>query len=216
MKRFLQKLDLPIAELSKIIDEMSWPRAKRIYLAFSPREDYVSDEHDNEVSELLYRRMCRIEQPKFKPNDESRVIRVANKATNDEVKRIVAEQMKDGDAPKFVLENNGKLRGFAVSDSLIIAGVAGEVEEAFEIEIRALEANLQLLSHDDFRVVEKCWADLSAMMAEAKVPDLEIADMFLMATPFDEGRVSYPAWSHDRQRVSQIDWDDCAWLMAKL
>ena len=51
MKRFLQKLDLPIAELSKIIDEMSWPRAKRIYLAFSPREDYVSDEHDKEVSE---------------------------------------------------------------------------------------------------------------------------------------------------------------------
>lgn len=216
MKRFLQQLDLPMAELSKIIDGMSWPRARKIYLAFTPREDYVSDEHDEEVAELLYKRMCRIEQPKFKPHDESRVIRVANQATDDEVKRIVAEQMNDGDAPKFVLENNGKLRGFAVSDSLIIVGVAGEMEEAYEIEMRAQEANLRLLSGNDFMVVEKWWNDLSAMMTEAKVPDLEEADRFLLATTPNVLHYTYPTWLHDEQRSSRVDWNSYAWLMAKL
>ena len=65
-------------------------------------------------------------------------------------------------------------------------------------------------------VVEKWWNDLSAMMTEAKVPDLEDADRFLLATIPNALHYTYPTWLHDEQRSSRVDWNSYAWLMAKL
>ncbi len=83
-------LDLPVAELRKEIEEMPWPRAKEVYSEFEPRDCYLVGEHDKEVAELLYRRMCAIELPQFQPTDETRVIRVANQVSNGAIKCIVA------------------------------------------------------------------------------------------------------------------------------
>lgn len=216
MKEFMKMLDLPVAVLRKEIEEMPWPRAKEIYSKFESRSrGYQVCEHDKEVAELLYRRMCTIELPQFQPTDETRVIRVANQVSNGAIKCIVAELMGESRKPKFVVEKNGNLRGFALSASLIIAGTAYEFEKAFEIAKRALDAEYLLPTSEDCQVIEQHWAELSEMMDEAKVPDLENAEMLLLASPIGEN-LSYPVWQHKECQASRVDWDDWAKFMAKL
>ncbi len=123
--------------------------------------------------------------------------------------------MGESRKPKFVIEKDGNLRGFALSADLVIAGTAYEFEKAFEIEKRAIDAEYLLPTSEDCKVIEQHWTELSEMMDEANIPNLENAEMLLLACPIG-CNLSYPVWQHKECRTSRVYWDDWAKFMAKL
>lgn len=71
-----------------------------------------------------------------------------------------------------MIEKSGRLRGFALSSVLVIAGITPVNLFAKDIQSAAAKCNLRLTAEDDVPYIMSCRDELSAMMNEAGVPDL--------------------------------------------
>ena len=135
-------------------------------------------EHDEKVGELLESRLLGIEQPILPPAwlllHANRLIEVECGADVQRVKEAV--RLKYCGAPCFVVEQNGRLRGFALSDKLIIAGVSSVSFGLAEVQRKMEKTGMSFLSREDSHCLEKHIGLVNQMMEAADVPTL--ATMF--------------------------------------
>mgnify|MGYP003210302589 FL=1 len=139
-------------------------------------------EHDEKVGELLESRLLGIEQPILPPAwlllHANRLIEVECGADVQRVKEAV--RLKYCGAPCFVVEQNGRLRGFALSDKLIIAGVSSVSFGLAEVQRKMEKTGMSFLSREDSHCLEKHIGLVNQMMEAAGVPTL--ATMFRWIT----------------------------------
>lgn len=92
---------------------------------FIPR---AGSQKDEEILQITWQKLIKIEQPNvcaaFISEHKDCIIWVDFRASNQTVKKVVAQKYSSMSRPCFVLETTGKLRGFALSENFVIAGTA--------------------------------------------------------------------------------------------
>lgn len=159
-------------------------QVKERFVPFAFGEEAV---HDNKIVELLSDRLTQVEQTVFTENflrnNSSRVIFVDDGAPNGRVKEIV-KIYYNGNV-KFVVEESGKLRGFALSQDLILVGrVWVKVTPQYALSLVERQG-VRLLNREDSAVVEKNLPSLVKMMEEAEVPTLRDVLLWLLENAKD-------------------------------
>lgn len=201
----------------KRIEALPWQEVLEIMGRFVPRAYEPWRQHDDELWRLFRQRLLRIEQPLFRPDLRlygGRLLRVEDGSSNDYIKEEAALHLTQFDEPRFVVEDCGRLRGFALSPQLVIAGTAAVSSFPETVEKKAREFGYFLLTEADAVCVEKHWKTLCRMMTMAGVPSLQGVNHFqLQAEP---AYSDYPVWHHVRRCVSFIEDDDYSVFLAKL
>lgn len=169
----------------------------------------------NQINSWFMQRLTSIEFPivrEAKLSDE-KIIYVNENDGVEAIKKKVCLEF-DG-SPAIVLEKGGRLRGFAISEKLIIAGVAQCGTFPKLVYQRASEQGLKLLSAEDARLTEDCLAVLNRMMKKAEVPTLVGVRYWLLDfVPSDS--LMLATWDFRiSNRDGYIEEDDLACLLAK-
>lgn len=173
-------------------------------------------DHDKQVEELLRRRLLRIEQPvlsaKLIKRFSDRIITVADDAASSEVYAAVREQYAGRLC--YVIEKSGRLRGFALSSVLVIAGITPVNMFAKDIQSAAAKCNLRLTAEDDVPYIMSCRDELSAMMNEAGVPDFDGVFRWLLTGRAENGE--FTVWYPYAGEFSRIGGNDSSRMLVKI
>lgn len=217
VERLSYSWDDGLSVWQKRIEEMPWQEAQKIMSGFSPRAYEPWRQHDDELWKLLWQRLFCIEQPVFQPDLMSyggMLLRVEDGSSNDYIKEEAELHLRPFEKPRFVVEDCGRLRGFALSPQLVIAGVTAVSAFPAAVEKKAQEFGYSLLTEADAVCLEKHWDALCRMMAMAGVPSLQGINAFQLRSA--DSYPDYPVWHHMRRCFSFIEDDDCSVLLAKL
>lgn len=176
-------------------------------------------EKDDEIWNLLCQRLIQIEQPVvsvcFINEYSDRIIWVDCQVSNQMVKNVVAQKYSSINKPCFVLETSGKLRGFALSEKLVIAGASAIAVFPHAAVKKVMSLNLSFLTKEDSSLVETNFWELNQMMRQVSVPgccsDWMIADEGKMPNnPYEGYDVHHP------NRFTYYEHDDFTIIFAKL
>lgn len=192
---------------------MSWQEALKVRNNFVPRAYEPWKRHDEELWNLLWQRLFRIEQPYLTLYDEM-LLRVKDGSSNDYIKEEAALHLTQFDKPRFVMEDCGRLRGFALSPQLVIAGITSVSAFSHAVEKKAREFGYSLLTKADALCLEKHWDTLCRMMSMAGVPSLQGITAFQLQA--ENAYDDYPVWHHMEKRSFCVEFDDCSRLLARL
>ena len=155
-----QKIPHEDASLKKwqdFADRCDWKRVAEAQAKFIPRayEPYV--QHDDEVWRILHKRLLQFELPvlmsSFIQENVERFIFVEDGASFSRIKDEVYHFHVAICSPRFVVEECGKLRGFALSGELVIVGVALAGTHPENVEKLIQGQGLQLLTREDSKCV---------------------------------------------------------------
>ena len=172
----------PFVVWEKWIESADWCRVYKCWL----NRNYLQDEYGRpiyfgRVLSLLKLRLQDIQRPVL-PDEffakHHNVLVIKSSLTFANIVADVEAQMTHKMRPHFVVDEKHKLVGFALTPTLIIAGVS--VLRMFPHE--ALEVikkgGFRLLSKEDAALVSRQKDILSEMMKEAQVPDLSDVKSF--------------------------------------
>lgn len=200
--------------------KMSWQDAMELWRKYVPRGYKPWMQHDEELWQMFCARLFRIEQPVLKPDFDSWghiLFQVADGSSNAKIKEAVALGLMDEDGPKIVMEACGRLRGFALSPQLVIAGVTATSAFPRTVLRQARIFQYSLLTEEDVVCVETHWEELESMMALTGVPTIRRLNYFqLQPESKSEWNDAYPVWDHRLKKSYCIEHDDYAVLLAKL
>ena len=219
-----QKIPHEDASLKKwqdFADRCDWKRVAEARAKFIPRayEPYV--QHDDEVWWILYRRLLQFELPvltsSFIQENVERFIFVEDGASFSRIKDEVYHFHVAICSPRFVVEECGKLRGFALSGELVIVGVALAGTHPENVEKLIQGQGLQLLTREDSKCVEANLPTLIKMMKEVEVPSLEGMAEWMIAQPENQAADMYEIYDlRHPERIGHIEDDDTTCLLGKL
>lgn len=169
----------------------------------------------NQIDNWFMLRLTSIEFPIVRESKlfDEKIIYVNENDGAEAIKKKVCLEF-DG-SPAIVLAKGGRLRGFALSEKLIIAGVAQCGTFPKFVYQRASEQGLKLLSAEDARLTENYLTVLNRMMQKAEVPTLIGVRYWLLDyNPSD--CFSFATWDfRTSNRDGYIEEDDLACLLAK-
>lgn len=222
IKKFFSVKEVPLQDKSvdvfkTIIEEMPWQEVLAFKEKFVPREGDPWEWHDRELSSLLRKRLFRLELPVFYfgEEDKKQVLWVNQNASSRAIKDLVAREMTSEDSPKFVVEECGKVRGFALSPTLIVVGCALVYAAPEKIIEQAKMLGVFLPTKEDASLIGQNQAKLNYMMQKVGVPSLAKVSSFLLASD-TKNSWDFPIWILSCARNSSIEWDDMTFLLAKM
>lgn len=207
--------DDPLDVWRERLEKMSWQEALEYRCKFVPRGYWPWEEHDQVLWEVLSERLFRIEQPIFRPDLSAyahKLLVVANGCSDEKIKKFVEHGLVDAE-PKIVIELCGRLRGFALSPQLVIAGITAVSSFPRDVLRKVRNSPYSLLTEADAVCVQAHWDELEHLMSWAGVPGIQGLNYFLLQ---GEGDFEYPVWSHELKSVSFMEHDDYSALLAKL
>ena len=114
----------------------------------------------------------------------------------------------------YVIEKSGRLRGFALSSVLVIAGITPVNLFAKDIQSAAAKCNLRLTAEDDVPYIMSCRDELSAMMNEAGVPDFDGVFRWLLTGRAENGE--FTVWYPYAGEFSRIGGNDSSRMLVKI
>ena len=206
----------PVDVFRAAIEEMSWQKVLEFKENFIPRGNDPWAWHDRELSSLLWRRLFRLEQPVFHfDNDKDQIFKVASGLSRREIKDLIAREMTPAEAPKFVVEDSGKVRGFALAPTLVVVGCVPICTTPEKIIKNAGKLGVHLPTEEDAILIDKNREKLNQMMLRVGVPSLVNVSSFLLASSA-RNNWDFPVWILSCARKSSIEWDDMTFLLAKM
>lgn len=209
----------PIEEWRNFVNQAGWRQVAQIRSKFIPCAFGEEGKRDKQICDAMWERLFRIEQPvldyDFLRSNADKIIFVGQHASNDCIKHDV--RFSYAGEVKFVVEKGGKLRGFALAEDLILAGVTccGAYPDG-ALKWTA-EQGFHLLSREDSRRVEEVLPVLSEMMDAVDVPSLRDVFMWMLAVPDGQIGDPYECYSLRREdRFSYVEFDDPVIVVCKL
>ncbi len=208
----------PVKDWQKFVDNNDWQIVYNVWSDFRLRgyEPYVM--HDKQVERLLWNRLFRIEQPvlngSFLKRCFRQIIFVENGADNAEIKNVVRQEYMMG-APQYVVEKNGKLRGFCLSPDLIIVGITPVLLPVGEMQQEVGKRNLFLTNQDDALRITLCRDKLSKMMKKAGVPSFNGVYCWMIETDPERDK-EFQIWRPDAEQSFWVGNSDFSPMLAKL
>ena len=209
--------DAPIDLCKSEIEKMSWREALRCRGQFMPRVYRPWAIHDKILEHIFWERLFRLELPILNLSEEDRkqVLWVNQGASSQEIRDLVACEMNADDDPKLVVEYDGKLRGFALSPSLIVVGRTVTFACPGTIWKYVSKWNVQLPTEDDATLLMRRWNKLQGLMQKVGVPDLQEMDNFLLSSPYLKGK-GYHIWLTKYATLYHAGGETPVFLLAKL
>lgn len=205
----------------RFVQQEDWTLIYAVYCHFVPRADVPYWEHNRAIHELLCERLLGFEYPVlpewFLTKNKPLIIWVNDNAAVEQVKSKVRNCYAEKSSPWYVVEKSGRLRGFALSADLIIAGVTPIAVFPHYLLETVERLGVSLLSRADSRFVEKYRPALIAQMREAEVPSLEKVCFWMLA--LKKGQAGDPYECYDLERTNRryyIEHDDFSVLLGKL
>lgn len=195
-----------------------WRKVAQVKERFIPIAFGDEAIHDNKIVRMLSERLVQVEQPvfteRFLRNNSDRIIFVEDGAPSDRVKEVVRIYFNGN--IKFVVEEDGKLRGFALTQDLILAGRAWlKITPQYALE-QAKKQSLHFLSREDSAIVERNLAVLIKMMGEAEVPTLRDVMSWMVACA-DNCADMYDCYDlRHGKRLGSAELDDLVIMVCKL
>ena len=163
----------PFPTWEKFIKNTNW---KVLYDCFGEFKTRFGNSKDRDVCNMLYERLYQIEYPIISDNiveaNKDKIIWVSENSSDDQIKEEVARVWAQKKCTCFVLEKTKKLKGFALSETLIICGISATwvfPQVAFE---KCTEWSKKLLTKEDSVLLEKEIKTLNSMMEEIDVPSI--------------------------------------------
>jgi len=213
--------DDPIEIWQMFVENVNWQDVYDVRVKFIPRAYGSYAKHDDAILDLLWRRLFRMEQPVmrsgFWASQAGNVIEVENDAAAMSIKAVVSSVNIPFSAPKYVVERCGKLRGFAVSPQLILAGVTAISSFPYAVIAAAEKMKVKLLTREESQVVEENLSRLTDMMGDVGVPLLNRNEWMLQPTQEDVRIGSYETYNlRHPKRFGYLEHDDFSVLLAKL
>lgn len=199
-------------EVATLIEKSDWKTIFNIVKTFIKR---AGSQHDQQVWKMLTDRLCQTEHPilsdKFVNKHSSEIIWVETLATDEEIKKAVADKWNTPPKnPAYVLRKNHQLVGFALSQKLIIDGVTSLLVYASHIGNIVKSWRKSLLTKTDSKLVEKHFDILNLMMEEADVPQIRFKHWMISTGDYDGYNINHP------KRYTYYEDDDCSLILAKL
>lgn len=211
--------DASVEEWRNFINRAGWRQVAQIRSKFVPFAFGEEGKRDEQICNAMWERLFRIEQPvldyDFLRSNADKIIFVGQCASNDCIKHDV--RLSYAGEVKFVVEKGGKLRGFALSEDLILAGVTGCSGFPVSALKKTAEWGFYLLSREDSRRVEEVLPVLSEMMDAVDVPSLRDVFVWMLAVPDGQIGDPYECYSLRREdRFSYAEFDDPVVAVCKL
>lgn len=214
-KKMPSKAD-SLSDWEKFINTHHWKEVMYVCAKFIP--EYGS-EKDNKIWGLLCDRLTQIEQPIVSPEfiykNSGKIIWVEENLSAQEVKNLVARYDVQIKYPCFVIETSGKLRGFALSPNLVVAGFSATSTYPILAIKKVKSSRLAFLTKKDSEAVEECFVELNNMMVDAGVPGCNYQ---WMIAP-EKGEMKDPYEGYDVYHVNRLTYyedDDYTVIFAKL
>lgn len=209
-------VNAPVREWQRFADGNDWHVVYEAWVNWVERGYEPNIDHDMMIETLLCRRLRQIEQPVlsegFMERFSEQIISVADKASSDEVRKTVRERYAGSLC--YVVEQSGRLRGFALSSELIIVGITPLALFAGDILPLAENMNLRLTDESDTECIMKCRSRLNEMMENVDVPGFDGVFCWLVETKADgEGFV---AWYPYAGRFLCVDGYDSSRMLVKI
>ncbi len=223
-KRETRKIEVPIPSINapiekwqNFVDSNEWPIVYKAWNDFSPRGYEPYTVHDKEVGNLLWTRLFRIEQPilgrGFLKRHSRQIIFVDCDVDSETIKENVRQAYIG--VPQYVVEKNGKLRGFCLSSELIVAGITLVLLPVSEMQREVRKRNLFLTNQDDAIRITLCRNKLSQMMKKAGVPSFSGVYYWIIKTSLG-GDEEFQIWRPDAEQSSFAGNSDFSPMLAKL
>lgn len=207
----------PVEEWQNFVDNNEWPIVYKARNNFRPRGYEPYTEHDKAVENLLWKRLFRIEQPVlsrgFLKRHCRQIILVDCDADSGTIKEN-ARQSYMG-APQYVVEKNGKLRGFCLSPELIIAGITPVLLPVGKMQQEVGKRNLFLTNQDDALRITLCRDKLNKMMKKTGVPSFSGVYCWMIKTGLESDR-GFLIWRPDAEQSFWVGNSDFSPMLAKL
>lgn len=208
----------PIEKWRDFSKTANWKIVSKVFWNFIPAAYGEKEEYAFAIWGMLLKRLTQFELPRltsdFLRQNAENCLFVENGASPFDIKMLCEEFCKDKDFPKFVVEGNGNLRGFAICRNLIIVGVTVERMPPHLIIDAVSRQGLSLLNQREAKHVEAVMPKLAEMMTDAQVPNLENVD-FWMLKPKSNGK-SYEVWDRWRNNLNSIAFNDRSVIVAKI
>ncbi len=209
-------VNAPVEEWQQFADGNDWQFVYDAWINCIIRGYEPYADHDKQVEELLRKRLWRIEQPtlstKLIRRFSDRIITVADGAAASEVYAAVQKQYAGRLC--YVIEKGGRLRGFALSSVLVIAGLTSVNLLAKDIQTAAAECNLRLTDEDDVPYIMSCRDELSAMMNKAGVPGFDGVFRWLLTGKAENE--TFTVWYPYAGEFSRIGSNDSSRMLVKI
>ena len=208
--------DAPLNEWVQYINTHSWKDVLHLRAKFIMR---AGSQKDEEIWHMMCQKLMQIERPvvsdDFITKHKDRIIRVDSFASNQTVKNTVAKKYAAINKPCFIVEQSGTLRGFALSENLVIAGVSAIEVFPHAAVKKVLSLELEFLTREDSALVETNFFELNQMMVAANVPGIcsqwMIADTGkMLKDPYKGYDTNHP------NRFTYYEEDDFTVIFAKL
>ena len=209
--------DAPIDLCKMEIEKMSWREVLRCRGQFMPRVYRPWAIHDKVLEHIFWERLFRLELPILNLGEEDRkqVLWVNQGASSQEIRDSVACEMNADDDPKLVAEYDGKLRGFALSPSLIVVGCTATFASPRTVLEYVSKWGVRLPTEEDAALFMKKWHELRDMMQKVGVPDLRGVEIFLLSPSYQRGK-GYLCWLTGYTTPYYVGSETAVFLLAKL